>query len=226
MIELNVKDLNKEYDKLQKKYGAKELDSIYNGGCEENPDICFVFMNPTRRNIASRKEWKGLKSPWIGTKEVWDLFAELNLVDSKIYKDIKSKKGSEWTEEFASLVYEDVKKHKYFITNLGKCTQVDARELPDEVFKNYLELLKKEFQIIDPKVIILFGNQVSSIVLDEKIAVSQVRKKCFIKSINGVQYKFYSVYYPVGNGRFNINKSIEDIKWIMETELSKKEEYV
>lgn len=226
MIELNVKDLNKEYDKLQKKYGDKELDSIYNGGCEENPDICFVFMNPTRRNIASSKEWKGLKSPWIGTKEVWDLFAELNLVDSKIYKEIKSKKGREWTEEFASLVYEDVKKHKYFITNLGKCTQVDARELPDEVFKNYLELLKKEFQIIDPKVIILFGNQVSSIVLDEKIAVSQVRRKCFIKSINGTEYKFYSVYYPVGNGRFNIDKSIEDIKWIMETELSQKEEYV
>lgn len=226
MIELNVKDLNKEYDKLQKKYGAKELDSIYNGGCEENPDICFVFMNPTRRNIASSKEWKGLKAPWIGTKEVWDLFAQLNLIDSKIYKEIKSKKGREWTEEFASLVYEDVKKHKYFITNLGKCTQVDARELPDEVFKNYLELLKKEFNIVKPKVIILFGNQVSSIVLDEKIAVSQVRKKCFIKSINGVQYKFYSVYYPVGNGRFNIDKSIEDIKWIMETELSKKEEYV
>lgn len=222
MIELNVKDLNKEYDKLQKKYGDKELDSIYNGGCEENPDICFVFMNPTRRNIASSKEWKGLKSPWIGTKEVWDLFTQLNLIDSKIYKEIKSKKGREWTEEFASLIYEDVKKHKYFITNLGKCTQVDARELPDEVFKNYLALLKKEFQIIDPKVIILFGNQVSSIVLDEKIAVSQVRRKCFIKSINGTEYKFYSVYYPVGNGRFNIDKSIEDIKWIIETELSQK----
>ena len=39
--------LNSEYDKLQNKYGAKELDSIYNGGCIKNPDICFVFMNPT-----------------------------------------------------------------------------------------------------------------------------------------------------------------------------------
>lgn len=47
---MNLKDLNKEYDKLQKKYGAKDLDSIYNGGCDTNPDICFVFMNPTGRN--------------------------------------------------------------------------------------------------------------------------------------------------------------------------------
>ena len=57
------------------------------------------------------------------------------------------------------------------------------------------------------------------IVLDSKISVSQVRKQQFIKNINGTDYKFYSVYYPVGNGRFNINKSIEDIKWIMSNEL-------
>ncbi len=219
---MRLEDLNKYYDKLQKKYGAKELDSIYNGGCTTNPDICFVFMNPTGRNIASLKSWKGLKSPWIGTKNIWDLFYALNLVDDNIYQKIKAIKGSEWTEEFASKVYEDVEKHKFFITNLGKCTQVDARVLKDSVFLEYLEYLKKEFNIVKPKVIILFGNQVSSIVLNEKISVSQVRKKCFIKNINGEEYKFYSVYYPIGNGRFNINKSIEDIKWIINKELKEK----
>lgn len=223
---MNLKDLNKEYDKLQKKYGAKELDSIYNGGCDNNPDICFVFMNPTGKNIASSKEWKGLKSPWIGTKNIWDLFIELDLLDKEIYSNIKSIKGSDWTEEFANKVYEDVKKHKYFITNLGKCTQVDARELPNSVYKEYLNLLKCEFNIINPKVIILFGNQVSSIVLDEKISVSQVRKRCFIKDINGTEYKFYSVYYPVGNGRFNIDKSIEDIKWIIDNEIAESKKVV
>ena len=30
---MQLEDLKKEYDKLQRKYGAKELDSIYNGGC-------------------------------------------------------------------------------------------------------------------------------------------------------------------------------------------------
>ena len=141
---MTLEDLKVKYDKLQKKYGAKELDSIYNGGCTENPDICFVFMNPTGRNIASSKEWKGIKSPWIGTKNIWDLFYSLNLMDENIYNKIKSIKGNEWTEEFAEEVYNDVKKHKYFITNLGKCTQTDARELPNEVFKQYVELLKKK----------------------------------------------------------------------------------
>ena len=219
---MKIQDLNKEYDKLQLKYGAKELDSIYNGGLEENPDICFVFMNPTGRNIASEKTWKGRKSPWIGTKNIWDLFYSVGLQDEETYKKIKSIKGSEWTEEFADEVYEDVKRHKYFITNLGKCTQEDARPLPDKIYKEYLSLLEKEIEILNPKVIILFGNQVSSIVLNEKISVSNVRKKLFKKVINGKEYDAYSIYYPIGNGRFNIDKSIEDIKWIIENKINNK----
>ena len=39
--------LKVEYDKLQLKYGAKELISIYNGGRTDNPNICFIFMNST-----------------------------------------------------------------------------------------------------------------------------------------------------------------------------------
>lgn len=217
---MNLNDLKKEYDKLQQKYGAKDLDPIYNGGCDDNPDICFVFMNPTGRNIASSKNWKGLKSPWIGTKNIWDLFYELKLLDKDIYNKIKSIKGSEWTEEFAEEVYDNVKKYKYFITNLGKCTQIDARPLPNSVYKEYLHLLEKEIEIINPKVIVLFGNQVSSIVLNEKISVSQCRKKQYEKVINGKTYKCYSVFYPVGNGRFNINKSIEDILYIKDTLLN------
>ena len=50
-------------------------------------------MNPTGRNIASSKDWKGLKSPWIGTKNIWDLFIELDLLDKenveKIFKENK-----------------------------------------------------------------------------------------------------------------------------------------
>ena len=213
---MKIDDLRKEYDKLQIKYGAKELDSIYNGGLEDNPDICFVFMNPTGKNVASSKRWKGLKSPWIGTKNIWDLFYQVNLLDEDIYNNIKAIKGNEWTEEFANEVYNNVKKYKYFITNLGKCTQIDARPLPNSVYKEYLELLQKEIEIIKPKIIVLFGNQVSSIVLGEKVSVSQCRKRLFEKEINGNNYQCYSVFYPVGNGRFNIDKSIEDIKWILE----------
>jgi len=216
---MDLQELNKEYSKLQNKYGAKELDAICNGGCENKPDICFVFMNPTGKNIASLKEWKGIKSPWIGTKNIWDLFFALNLLDKDIYNKIKYIKGIEWTEQFAEQVYNNISDNKCYITNLGKCTQVDARELPDSVYKQYLDLFLKEIEIVKPKIIVLFGNQVSSIVLNEKISVSQCRKKKFEKEINSNIYNFYSLYYPVGNGRFNIDKTIEDLKWIIENEI-------
>ena len=209
--------LNKEYDKLQKIYGDPTLHSIYNGACEENPNICFVFMNPTGRNIASLPGWPGPYHPWLGTKNIWDLFYAVSLLDEDIYNNIKSIKGSEWTPEFSKKVYENIINHKVFITNLGKCTQIDARPLKDSYFKDYLPLLEKEIKIIKPKVVILFGNQVSSIFLNEKISVSQTRKQYFDKKIGKETYKCFPVFYPVGNGRFNIDKSIEDIKYIIET---------
>lgn len=213
---MKIEDLKKEYDKLQKKYGAKELDSIYNGGCEENPEICFVFMNPTGRNIASNKKWTGRKSPWLGTKNIWKLFYNVNLLSQKTFDKIQEKKPKEWDYNFCDYVYKEIEENKIFITNLGKCTQIDARPLPDEVLEKYLELLFKEIDIIKPKIIITFGNQVSSIILNQKISVSENRKKHHELEINKQIYKVYPVYYPVGNGIFNIDKSIEDIRWIME----------
>ena len=69
---MKISDLNPEYDKLQQEYGAKELSSIYNGGCTNNPDICFVFMNPTGRKIG--------------------------LLNENIYEEIQRRKAQEWLE--------------------------------------------------------------------------------------------------------------------------------
>ena len=135
---MKIEELKKEYDKLQTKYGAKQLDSIYNGGCEENPNVCFVFMNPTGKNIASDKSWEGRKSPWLGTKNIWKLFYKVNLLSEDILNQINEKKPKDWDYQFCDYVYDEISKNKVFITNLGKCTQIDARPLPNEVLKNIL----------------------------------------------------------------------------------------
>ena len=216
---MTISDLNYKYDELQFEYGAKELDSIYNGGCEIKPDICFVFMNPTGRNIASDKSWKGRKSPWLGTKNIWKLFNKVELLSDNTYNEIQKKKPKEWDYDFCDYVYNEIENNKIFITNLGKCTQVDARPLADEVLKQYLDLLFEEIDIIKPKIIVTFGNQVSSIILNKKISVSENRKMCHDLKIKDNTYKVYPVYYPVGNGIFNIDKSIEDINWIIKTNI-------
>ena len=137
------------------------------------------------------------------------------MLDEEIYNDIMSRKPQEWNEEFADIVYDNVEKHNYFITNLGKCTQVDARVIPNSVYSQYLNLLCKEIEIINPKTIITLGNQVSSIVLNKNISVSQCRKQNFLKDIAGREYKVYPVYYPIGNGMMNIEKAIEDLNYII-----------
>ena len=211
-----MKDLYKEYDKLQLEYGDKTLHSIYNGGCTDNPDVCFVFMNPTGRNIASLPNWKGIYSPWIGTKNIWKLFKEIGLLDNELYDEIYSKKPNDWNADFALKVYNYIADNKYFITNLGKCTQIDARPLPDSVYLKYLDLLKKEIELVNPKIIIAFGNQVSSILLNKKVSVSEWRQKSETIKIGKREIPVYPVYYPIGNGIFNIDKSIEDLKAILE----------
>ena len=219
---MKMDELKKAYDKMQLKYGDKNLDSIYNGGCEKNPNICFVFMNPTGKNVASDKSWKGRKSPWLGTKNIWKLFYSVNLLSKDTFEQIMTKKPKEWDYEFCDYVYDEISKNKVFITNLGKCTQIDARPLSNDVLKKYLNLLCKEIDIINPKVIITFGNQVSTIILNKKISVSENRKIFHEIKIKNNKYKVYPVYYPVGNGIFNIDKSIEDIKWIIENEIKEK----
>ena len=213
----NIKliEINKKYNKLQNKYGDKNFDAILNGGMSVNPDLCLIFMNPTSKNAAAHKGWKGIKSPWIGTKVIWKVLNQLNLIDDEICLQIQNIKGSEWTPKFAEKVYKHVTDKKIYITNLGKCTQLDARPLNDSQFREYLNLLDTEIDIVKPKKIICFGNQVSSLFLNEKISVSQVRRKKFDKVINGNNYDVYSVYYPVGNGRFNIDKVFEDVPHIL-----------
>jgi DNA polymerase len=171
-------------------------------------------MNPTARNVSAAKGWKGLRAPWLGTKNVWKLFALIGIISDKLNKEIQSKKPDKWNPEFSGKVYKEVKKNRCFITNLAKCTKKDAAHLPDSVFKGYRGLMLEEIRLLDPKIIISFGNQVSSILLDKSINVSKERKKSHDLAIKDKRYNVYPVYYPVGQGMRNMGKAIEDINYI------------
>ena len=210
-----MEKINKQYDKLQVKYGSKQLNSVYGAGCRQNAKVALVFMNPTKRNIATDKNWNGLKAQWLGTKQIWDFLTKCDLFDENLNKQIRSKRPTDWTEEFCEKVYAEVASKGVWITNLAKCSQDDARPLPDEIFLQYRDLLKDELALVSPQKVLLFGNQVASIVLEEKVSVSLARCKKFDLDLNGNVVEGYAVFYPVGNGRFNQDKAICDIKTIL-----------
>ncbi len=214
---MQLSKLKPAFDQLQKIYGDPSLSSIYGAGCLHNPEICFVFMNPTGRNVAANPDWSGLRAPWIGTKNIWKLFSAIQLFSPKLQKTIQSMKADQWNTDFAARVYQEVTDQKLYITNLAKSTMSDARHLPDTIFQEYLPLLLQEIETIQPKKIISFGNQVSSIILKTPIKVSQVRTKEFALQINKNSFSIFPTYYPVGQGMRNMKKAIEDLRWIIKT---------
>ena len=217
-----LEKLQEKFDELQSLYGSKNLNSIYGCGCRVKPKVALVFMNPTAKNIASKKGWSGLKAQWLGTKPIWKFLVQCGLFDENLYRKIELKKPADWTPEFCCQVYENVSRNGVWITNLAKCTQDDARTLSDSVFLKYKDLLCEELEAVDPEKIIFFGNQVSSIMLCKNISVSEVRRQKFIVKLAGKDYDSYAVYYPVGNGRFNQPKAVEDLRAILSLDKPKK----
>jgi DNA polymerase len=75
----------------------------------------------------------------------------------------------------------------------------------------------EEIYEIDPEIVIAFGNQVSSILLDKKITVSNYKKtERESLVIKDKQFDVYPCYYPVGQGMRNIKKATNRIKAILD----------
>jgi len=208
--------LHKEIDSLHTQHGDASLYPVYGAGCIDRPRVMFIFMNPTAKNVSSQKGWNGLRAPWLGTKNIWSLLSDLGFISSDYFNQISTLRPEEWTESFSEEIYTHLKDKSVYITNLAKCTQLDARPLKDEVFKKYLDLMKKEISIINPKHIITFGNQVSSIILNKPISVSKYTGVMSEPiAIDGRAHNIYPTYYPVGHGRMNQPKAIKRIKVIL-----------
>lgn len=218
MSVLQVTKLQAEIDSLQKRHGARKLSAIYGAGCTQRPELMLVFMNPTGKNVSAQVGWKGLRAPWLGTKNVWKVLYKLNLVPEDLYEQTQALSAADWMLSFAIKLYQGIAKQKIYITNLAKCTQTDARHVPDAVFREYLPVMHKEILAVNPKKIITFGNQVSSLLLQEVVTVSSytgLKKEPL--QIGKVSYDVYPVYYPVGQGQRNTPLAVKRLQAIMQT---------
>ncbi len=137
-------------------------------------------------------------------------------MDDTTFQKTQESSKDIWTKDFVFNLYGELSKKSVYITNLAKCTQDDARALKDKVFEAYLLNTFEEIYAINPVKIISFGNQVSSILLGKKIQVSNYKKnEKEILNLKNKTFNIYPVYYPVGQGMRNINKTISRIKSIL-----------
>lgn len=202
---MQLLELHPEIDDLQLKHGSPKLSAIYGAGSTKKPEVMLMFMNPTAKNVSAHKGWSGLRAPWIGTKNIWKILFEFGFLSNKLFEATQNILPHEWSIDFAQTLYEDIANKKLYITNLAKCTQEDARHVPDSVFREYVENTKKEILLCKPKKIITFGNQVSSTLLGKPITVSKYAngdKETL--DIGAASFNVYPTYYPVGQGRRNL----------------------
>lgn len=218
-MDLQIKSIQSDVDKLHYNYGSPELQSVYGAGEIYSPEICLIFMNPTSKNISTSKNWRGFRAPWLGTKNIWNLLYKLEILDDeKLLSKINSYEPFEWSYDFCLEVYTHVRNKSVYITNLAKCTQLDARPISNKIYKEFLPLMKNELLILKPKKVITFGNQVSSILLEKATSVSQypTNQSERLKISEDSEIEVYPTFYPIGQGTPNISKAISRIRYILE----------
>ncbi|PIZ99443.1 MAG: hypothetical protein COX77_01505 [Candidatus Komeilibacteria bacterium CG_4_10_14_0_2_um_filter_37_10] len=215
-------ELFRSYQKLQKKHGARNLCPIPGCGDIWRPRVMFVFMNPTARNVSASPLWSGVRAPWLGTKNIWQLFQAIGLLSLELFQETQRLKNNEWTPQFAQQLYQHLTRQKVYITNLSKITQPDARSLPNSFFKQNLSLLMTEIDLIQPQKIVTFGGQVSSITLRRPIKIADEHAQQHQIIIKDKKYNLYPAYYPVGQGRRNLPLAIKDLVKIINIKITQR----
>jgi hypothetical protein len=217
-VSLQLPEISDQVAKIsQIYYGDHTLDAISGAGETNRPKLVLVFINPTHRNISTRKEWTGLKAPWIGCANIWQLFADSGLIDDSINMEIQRAK-TDWSQAFALEVYSHAAERGLYITNIVKWAGLDAKLPEKEKIKLYTPILIDELGLLGTERIIAFGqltfdgilrelgikNSSSFGELNESMISSQT-----VKGIKSRLGEIVPCYFPVGQGIKNRAKAVE-----------------
>ena len=220
---LQIPEINQRVAEIsQQYYGDHTLDAISGAGLIKRPELALVFINPTHRNISTSQSWTGLKAPWIGCANIWQLFAETGLISQNINQAIQAVKTN-WTEQFATDVYSHVADQGLYITNIVKWAGLDAKLPEREKVKLYTPLLLEELRMVQPKRIIAFGQLTFEGMLrelgvkpQEKFGVMNeiILDIGVIQSISTGIGEITPCYFPVGQGIKNRTKAVDILRII------------
>lgn len=181
-----------------------KLKHILGNGCITNPKLCFIFINPTHRNMSSNPNYNGQRSPFLGTKEVWKVFINSNLLSKDFLEKTKN-----WDNEAVDYVLHELNSKGYYMTNVVKCTKQNADLPTTKEIKQQTKLFHEEISIINPKLIITFGlipfKELTGINIKLKDHLENQRKNKEIITYDSIPiknkvYKIFPCYFPVGRG--------------------------
>lgn len=215
MTTLQLTTLHNEFDTLQLTHWETTLNSVYGAGAISKPKICLMFMNPTARNISCLPDWQWMRAPRVWFKQTRKMIHDLWFISDEIFAKTQWS-STQRSPSFVNELYTHLAEKWIYITNLAKCTQSDAKQLPDSTFKAYIPSIYTELTLLQPQHIITFWNQVSSILLEKKVNVSSYENNMHeLLEIENISYKVYPCRYPVGMWYRNIEKAKARIQSII-----------
>jgi uracil-DNA glycosylase len=197
-------------------YPESKLKPILGGGKNYKPNTMFIFINPTKRNVASDPTWTGKRVPWIGITPIWKVFAKAGIISDELNEQIQLKKKL-WSPEFTDFVYNQLESTGLYLTNIVKWAGEDAALPEKEKIKRFLPILIKEIELVQPEKIVCFGTIPYFALTNDKTNLKTIYEE--FKLTNKVSYrvielqnyqpKALACYFPVGLGQFNQPKAIE-----------------
>ena len=198
-------------------FGDNALFPIMGGGKCFEPDIMFVFINPTVRNISSSENWKGKRRPFTGTKHIWRIFNRAGLMSDAMLSLIESS-AKEWSIAFADEVYAHLEDQGLYFTNIVKWTGHNADLPKSPKIRKYIPLLQKEIELVQPKTTVTFGLIPFNALMGFSINLGEYYD-AVTKGDRLQFYEYQSVpllpsYFPVGRG--NPQRAVELLKMLSE----------
>lgn len=190
-----------------KRYPDHDLRPILGNGKTLKPDVMFVFINPTARNVSTSRTWRGPRFPFIGTRQVWRIFHRAGLVDDLLMRRIEES-PSEWSLELTQEVLAFLRRKRFYVTNIVKWAGHDAA-LPDkEKINLFLPILEREIAVVRPAYVVAFGLIPFEALTQEDILLKQYHSQAmrtrqlqfYSRRFGTVQTKIIPCYFPIGRG--------------------------
>ncbi len=173
-----------------------ELARIGAVGRRKEPKLALLFINPTARNVSSDPAWEGPRYPFIGTLQVWRVFARAGLMPEKYGRLAKE----DWTEEFARRTEAELARRGIYITNVVKETKADATLPTSAEIREALPALLEELGEVRPERIVAMGLIPFRALKGESVLLREDAGKEFLA-------KIVACYFPVGRG--NPRRAVE-----------------
>jgi uracil-DNA glycosylase family 4 len=205
-VNLELERLWAEVDNCSEcKESGNRLQHILAGGQDEGPRIMFVFINPTHRNISSRPGYEGPRIPFLGTREIWNVFVKAGLLGN----DFKRVPNGQWSQELIAKVIGAVKNEGFYFTNIVKCTEPSSKLPSRRKVRGKLPLFEREVAMVKPDLIVTFGIIPFEALTQTKIKLSEHYDKQKSSTnlltyrnalIGGRSCDVFPCYFPVGRG--------------------------